>query len=70
MRHYPEWSCWLPALLLALAVLLPAIRAGQRHGWVGVLVGVLLGCLALVAMGVFVLAVAYVADLVGRARRR
>ena len=69
MRHPPEWSCWSAALLLALAVLLPTIHAGQRHGWAGVVVAYLLGCLALVTMALLPTAIAYVAGLIGRLRR-
>ena len=49
MRHYPESFCWLVALLLVVAVLLPAVQAVGQHGWGRGVVALLGGCLVLVA---------------------
>jgi hypothetical protein len=69
MRRYPEGLIVVPVALLALAVLFPALCEARRLGWRGGLVPILTVGLALVAILVLTLGIAYVVGLARRAGR-
>ena len=70
MRHCPEGLIVVPVALLALAVLFPALCEARRLGWPSGLVPILTGGLALVAILVLTLGIAYLVGLARRAGRR